>query len=113
MEQFGAFAKLQKAKSLGLVLLLNYKGQKESSWCFRIIPRLFRMCKRHQWLVQICNLHLLVADPAPSDMQKMAAAGADLQSAPFNFGSVILFNASANYTHFPPKRTDVVSLSEY
>jgi len=37
MEQFGAFAKLQKAKSLDLVLLLNYKMQKESSWCFRKI----------------------------------------------------------------------------
>ena len=51
MEQFGAFAKLQKAKSLdlvlllnykrlksiSLVLLLNYKRHKESSWCFRKI----------------------------------------------------------------------------
>jgi len=30
-------------------------------------------------------------NPAPPDMQKMAAAGADLQSAPLNCGSVICF----------------------
>jgi len=32
ISQFGAFAKLQKAKSLGLELLLNYKRQNLSVW---------------------------------------------------------------------------------
>ncbi|HZL09683.1 MAG TPA: hypothetical protein VFC65_06780 [Prolixibacteraceae bacterium] len=35
--------------------------------------------------------------PAAPDMQRMAIAGADLQTAPLNCESVIRFNAKAKY----------------